>query len=56
MGQKKLLVYWRKNRNKEGWLITLDYPSYIPFVTYAENRALTKKTLYRLWKKGVSKQ
>ncbi|RXP55514.1 M3 family peptidase [Lutibacter sp. HS1-25] len=31
-----------KEKNKEGWVFTLDYPSYIPFVTYAENRALRK--------------
>lgn len=30
-------------RNKEGWLITLDYPSYIPFITYADNRELREK-------------
>ncbi|QBQ41003.1 M3 family peptidase [Sphingobacterium psychroaquaticum] len=28
---------------KEGWIFTLDYPSYIPFVTYADNRALRKE-------------
>ncbi|NNK82435.1 MAG: M3 family metallopeptidase [Flavobacteriaceae bacterium] len=28
---------------KDGWLITLDYPSYIPFMTYADNRTLRKK-------------
>lgn len=28
---------------KEGWVFTLDYPSYVPFVTYAENRALRKE-------------
>ncbi len=30
-------------KEKEGWLITLDYPSYIPFMKYATNRALRKK-------------
>ncbi|ATX81099.1 oligopeptidase A [Mariprofundus ferrinatatus] len=29
-----------------GWLITLDAPSYIPFMQYAENRAL-RETMYR---------
>lgn len=28
---------------KEGWIFTLDYPSYLPFVTYADNRELRKK-------------
>ena len=55
-GAKEAASLLAKNRNKEGWLITLDYPSYIPFVTYAENRELTKKNLYSLWKKRVSKQ
>lgn len=32
-----------KEKQKEGWVFTLDYPSYVPFVTYAENRALRKK-------------
>ncbi len=32
-----------KSRNKEGWIITLDYPSYIPFMKYASNRELRKK-------------
>ena len=27
-------------KGKEGWLITLDYPSYVPFMTYAESREL----------------
>ena len=30
-------------RNKEGWIFTLDYPSYIPFMKYATNRELRKK-------------
>lgn len=32
-----------KTREKEGWVFTLDYPSYIPFVTYASHRELRKK-------------
>src|SRR5690606_13944945 len=27
-----------KERNQEGWVVTLQYTSYIPFMTYAENR------------------
>jgi len=27
----------------EGWIFTLDYPSYIPFMTYADNRKLREK-------------
>lgn len=32
-----------KEKNKEGWVFTLDYPSYIPFMMYADNRNLRKK-------------
>jgi oligopeptidase A len=32
-----------KSKNMEGWIFTLDYPSYIPFVTYADNRELRKE-------------
>lgn len=32
-----------KNKGKKGWLITLDYPSYIPFMKYARNRELRKE-------------
>jgi Zn-dependent oligopeptidase len=29
--------------HKDGWVITLDYPSYIPFMTYSTNRELKKQ-------------
>ena len=32
-----------RSRDKQGWVFTLDYPSYIPFVTYADNRDLRKQ-------------
>lgn len=32
-----------KSQNLEGWIFTLDQPSYLPFVTYAKNRELRKK-------------
>lgn len=32
-----------KNQEKEGWVFTLDHPSYVPFLTYADNRELRKK-------------
>ena len=32
-----------KSQNKDGWIFTLDHPSYIPFLTYADNRELRKK-------------
>lgn len=32
-----------KEKGKEGWLFTLDAPSYVPFVRYASSRALREK-------------
>ncbi|MDQ1097336.1 MULTISPECIES: M3 family metallopeptidase [Chryseobacterium] len=32
-----------KERGLEGWVITLQYPSYIPLMTYAENRELRRE-------------
>jgi peptidyl-dipeptidase Dcp len=34
-----------KSKNKEGWLFTLQYPSYVPFMKYADNRELREKLL-----------
>jgi len=42
-GAKEAAAALAKSKDKEGWLITLDYPSYIPFMKYAENRELRKK-------------
>jgi peptidyl-dipeptidase Dcp len=45
-GTMKPLALWRKAKKKKA---SLDYPSYVPFVTYADNRELRKKIL--LWRK-----
>jgi Zn-dependent oligopeptidase len=42
-GSKEAAAQTAKEKNKEGWLFTLDYPSYIPFMMYANNRDLRKK-------------
>ena len=39
-------------RDKKGWVFTLDYPSYIPFMTYAENRELRKKLSLAFGQRG----
>ena len=39
-------------KGKEGWIFTLDYPSYIPFMTYADNRELRKKIAIAAGKKA----
>lgn len=41
-----------EEKDKKGWLITLDYPSYIPFMTYAKNRNLRKKLALAFGQKG----
>ncbi|HMR14942.1 MAG TPA: M3 family metallopeptidase [Mariniflexile sp.] len=43
-----------ESKNKEGWLFTLDYPSYIAFVTYADNRELRKKITLAAGSKGFN--
>lgn len=32
-----------KNKGKQGWLFTLQYPSYVPFLKYSDKRELRKK-------------
>ena len=39
-------------KGKKGWLITLDYPSYVPFMTYAKNRPLRKELALAFGRKG----
>ena len=41
-----------KQQEKDGWAFTLDYPSYIPFMTYADSRGLRKKMAIAFGKKG----
>lgn len=40
------------SRDKKGWVFTLDYPSYVPFVTYADDRELRKKMSLAFGKRG----
>ncbi|MBS9461698.1 M3 family metallopeptidase [Flagellimonas sp. 389] len=51
-GAKEAAAQLAKSKNKEGWLITLDYPSYIPFMKYADNRELRKKLSLAFGSKG----
>ena len=39
-------------KEKEGWIFTLEYPSYIPFMKYADNRELRKKMALAFGAKG----
>ena len=51
-GAKEAASQRAKAKDKEGWLITLDYPSYIPFMKYADNRDLRKKLALAFGSKG----
>jgi len=42
-GTKEAAHLLAKQQQKEGWIITLDYPSYIPFMTYAKDRKLREE-------------
>ncbi|GGW68895.1 peptidyl-dipeptidase Dcp [Winogradskyella epiphytica] len=41
-----------ESKGKDGWLITLEYPSYIPFMTYADNRELREELSKAFGRKG----
>ena len=41
-----------EQKQKKGWVFTLDYPSYVPFMTYAEDRELRKKMSLAFGKRG----
>ena len=51
-GEKEAAAQMAKAKDKEGWLVTLDYPSYIPFMKYAKNRELRKKLSLAFGSKG----
>ncbi len=43
-GEKEAAAQLARSKGHEsGWLITLDHPSYVPFMKYAKNRALRKE-------------
>ncbi|PKV52689.1 peptidyl-dipeptidase Dcp [Aquimarina sp. MAR_2010_214] len=51
-GAKEAAKAMAEAKGKKGWLVTLDYPSYIPFITYADNRELRKKLALAFGSKG----
>ncbi len=51
-GAKEAAKALAEANEKKGWLITLDYPSYIPFITYAKKRELRKKLAIAFGSKG----
>ncbi len=53
-GAKEAAKQLAESKGKDGWLITLDYPSYIPFMTYADNRELREKLSKAFGSKGFN--
>ena len=51
-GTKEMAASLAKSKGLEGWVFTLDFPSYLPFVTYVENRELRKKIAIAAGKKA----
>lgn len=53
-GAKEAAKQLAESKDKDGWLITLDYPSYIPFMTYADRRELRKELSKAFGRKGFN--
>lgn len=53
-GAKEAAKQLAESKDKEGWLITLDYPSYIPFMTYADKRILRERLSKAFGSKGFN--
>ncbi len=51
-GAKEAAHSLAKSKEKEGWLFTLDYPSYIPFMKYLEDRSLREQLSLAFGRKG----
>ena len=51
-GAQEAAAQMAKTKHKKGWLITLDYPSYVPFMKYAKNRSLRKELSLAFGSKG----
>ena len=49
---KEMAAETAQSKDKTGWIFTLDYPSYVPLMTYAENRALRKKMSLAFGRRG----
>ena len=51
-GTKEMARALAISKELEGWVFTLDFPSYLPFVTYVENRELRKEIAIAAGKKS----
>ncbi len=54
-GAKEAAKNLAEQQNQEGFIFTLDFPSYLPFVTYVKNRELRKEIAIANGKKGFQK-
>jgi len=54
-GLRELATQTAKEKEREGWVFTLDHPSYIPFMTYSDSRKLRKKMLLAFGSRGFQK-
>jgi peptidyl-dipeptidase Dcp len=51
-GTKEMAASLAKSKGMDGWIFTLDFPSYLPFMTYVENRELRKEMAIAAGKKA----
>ncbi len=51
-GAKEAAKQLAESKDKKGWLFTLDYPSYIPFMKYSDNRKFREKLAKAFGSKG----
>ncbi|MFN3968639.1 M3 family metallopeptidase, partial [Flavobacterium sp.] len=51
-GAKEMARSLAKSKDLDGWIFTLDFPSYLPFVTYVDNRELRKEMAIAAGKKA----
>lgn len=51
-GAKEMASSLAKSKGLDGWIFTLDFPSYLPFVTYVDNRELRKEIAIAAGKKS----
>jgi peptidyl-dipeptidase Dcp len=51
-GAREAAKQLAESKDKEGWIITLDYPSYIPFMTYSDKRELRRELSLAFGSKG----
>ena len=49
---KEMAAETAQSKDKAGWIFTLDYPSYVPLMTYAKNRKLRKKMSLAFGRRG----